>query len=128
MNEQAAKSSTSAAASAPVFNISVGDGVLDLFRPCLPVQDAPVPVLPATMSQMVLSPARNVGPDISIAEFCALYSLQPSVQKKLDENSYDHARLLRFVSLDNLGEMGFKLGERAALLDAVERWSVPRAS
>lgn len=87
-----------------------------------------MPVLPATMSQMVLSPARNVGPDISIAEFCALYSLQPSVQKKLDENSYDHARLLRFVSLDNLGEMGFKLGERAALLDAVERWSVPRAS
>ena len=130
MNEQAAKANATQPAAAPVFNISVGDGVLDLFCPRAPVLDAPVPVpIPVTASHavpMVLSPARDIGPDISITEFCTLYGLQPSVQKKLEDNAYGHARLLRFVSLDNLGEMEFKLGEHVALLDAVEHWSVPR--
>ena len=34
-------------------------------------------------------------------------------------------RNLRFITLDNLTEMGFKLGEKAALQDAIECWSVP---
>jgi hypothetical protein len=128
MNDQAVNANATLPVSAPVFNISVGDGVLDLFRPRIPVQDTPAPALPPVATHaMVLSPARDIGQDRSIAEFCALYGLQPSIQKKLEDNAYDHARLLRFVSLNNLGEMEFKLGERAALLDAIERWSLPRA-
>jgi len=60
MNEQAAKANATQPAAAPVFNISVGDGVLDLFRPRAPVLDAPVPVpIPVTASHavpMVFSP------------------------------------------------------------------------
>ena len=62
---------------------------------------------------------------MSISDFCTSFGLQASILKKLDSNAYDFARNLRFISLDNLTEMGFKLGERAALQDAVERWSIP---
>ena len=61
---------------------------------------------------------------MSISDFCTSFGLQASILKKLDSNAYDFARNLRFISLDNLTEMGFKLGERAALQDAVERWSL----
>jgi hypothetical protein len=45
---------------------------------------------------------------------------------KFTENFYKHARALRFVTIDELKEMGFRLGEIAGLRDAVESWSVPR--
>jgi hypothetical protein len=74
---------------------------------------------------MLLGPARNLGPDMAIAQFCNSFGLQPTIQAKLEENAYDYARNLRFIALDDLKEMGFKLGEKAALQDAIERWSVP---
>ena len=76
---------------------------------------------------MLLNTALDIGTDMTIAQFCENYGLQPTIHKKLDENGYDHARNLRFITLDNLTEMGFKLGEKAALQDAVERWAVHRA-
>jgi hypothetical protein len=98
MNDQAAKANAAPTVSAPVFNISVGDGVLDLFCPRVSIQDAPPPALwpplPVTTSHevpIVLLPAHDIGPDISIKEFCTLYGLQPSVQKKLEDNEYLHA-------------------------------------
>lgn len=118
-------------APAPVFNITVGDGLIDLFRPQAAraaVLDAPAPQMPAgpsAINKMLLNPTRNVGHDMPISEFCDFFGLQPSVLEKLEENAYDFARNLRFITLDNLTEMGFKLGQRAALQDAVERWSVP---
>ena len=59
-----------------------------------------------------------------IFEFCDSFGLQPSVLEKLEENAYDYAQNLCFITLNNLTEMGFKLGQRAALQDAVEHWSV----
>jgi hypothetical protein len=113
--------------SAPVFNISVGEKVLDLFRPAATaataVPDVPIP----PSNKMLLNPAYNVGPDMPISEFCNTFGLQASVLEKLEENAYDFARNLHFITLDNLTEMGFKFGQKAALQDAVERWSVPRA-
>lgn len=123
-------------APAPVFNITVGDGLVDLFRPArAPVLDAPAvpaapapqtPAGPSSTNKMLLSPTCNIGRDMPISEFCNSFGLHPSVLEKLEENAYDFARNLRFITLDNLTEMGFKLGQRAALQDAVERWSVPR--
>jgi hypothetical protein len=43
--------------------------------------------------------------------------------KILEENSYVHARTLRFVRIDELKEMCFRFGEIAAFRDAVEVWS-----
>ncbi|KAF8185982.1 hypothetical protein BJ912DRAFT_852486, partial [Pholiota molesta] len=76
-------------------------------------------------STMLLNPGRDIGPDMPIAQFCNSFGLQPAVLEKLEENAYDFARNLRFITLENLTEMGFKLGQKAALQDAVERWSVP---
>ena len=76
---------------------------------------------------MLLVQGRDVGPDMAISQFCETYGLQPMVRAKLEENEYDYARNLRFIALDDLTMMGFKFGEKAALMDAVERWSVPHA-
>lgn len=80
---------------------------------------------PSIANNMLLKSSNDIGPDMSISDFCTSFGLQASILEKLDSNAYDFARNLRFISLDNLTEMGFKLGERAALQDAVERWSVP---
>ena len=81
---------------------------------------------PPIANNMLLKPTSDIGPDMPISDFCTSFGLQASILEKLDSNAYDFARNLRFISLDNLTEMGFKLGERAALQDAVERWSIPR--
>jgi len=74
---------------------------------------------------MLLRTTSGIGPDMPIVEFCTSFGLQPSILAKLEENAYDYACNLHFITLDNLTEMGFKLGEKAALQDVVERWSVP---
>ena len=61
-----------------------------------------------------------------LAQFCAEYDLGATVLDKLSENLYKEARVLRFVTVDDLKQMNFRLGEIAALRDAVERWSVAR--
>lgn len=106
--------------------------MLDLFRPRAAVPEAPVAAhqIPAGFSNnqlMLIKPGFDVGPDMSIAEFCDFFALQPSILQKLTDNAYDFARNLRFIMLANLDDMGFKLGEKAALLDAIEKWSIPRA-
>jgi hypothetical protein len=80
----------------------------------------------SNVNKMLLDPTRDIGAGMPIAEFCNSFSLQHTVLEKLVKNAYDFARNLRFITLDNLTEMGFKLGEKAALQDAVERWSVLR--
>jgi hypothetical protein len=113
---------------APVFNISVGDGVLDLFRPArAAAPEAPAPQILAgftNVHKMLLNPTHDIGADMPIAEFRNSFGLQGAILKKLVENAYDFARNLRFITLDNLTEIGFKLREKAALQDAVEHWSV----
>ncbi|KIK01240.1 hypothetical protein K443DRAFT_7073 [Laccaria amethystina LaAM-08-1] len=81
--------------------------------------------VPPSVNKMLLKPTSSVGHDMPIGEFCTSFGLQPSILAKLEDNAYDYARNLRFITLDNLTEMGFKLGEKAALQDAVERWSIP---
>ena len=112
---------------APVFNITVGDGLVDLLRPACAAPDPTPPMLAILPSanKMLLKPTSGVGCDMHIAEFCTSFGLQPSILAKLEENAYDYVRNLHFITLDNLMEMGFKLREKAALQDAIERWSVP---
>jgi len=58
-----------------------------------------------------------------IDEFCTTYDLVHTIHDKLVDNGYLHARLLRFVTIDELKQMKFLLGEIAAIRDAVDRWS-----
>lgn len=68
------------------------------------------------------------GPDMPLSKFCQQYDLGPNILKKLQDNYYSDARVLRFVTIDELKEMDFRLGEIAGLRDAVERWSIPKVS
>jgi hypothetical protein len=68
-----------AASAAPIFNISVGDGVLDLFRPTRAAPEVPAPQILAGLSnvnKMLLNPTRDIGADMPIAEFCNSFGLQ----------------------------------------------------
>jgi hypothetical protein len=130
---QNAKSAPASTPSAPVFNISVGDAVLDLLRPRPaaiehPQAEPPALAIPSNQNKMLLGPARILGLDMSIEKFCESFGLQPSIRAKLEDNAYDYARNLRFITLNDLTEMGFKLGEKAALQDAVERWSLAQVA
>jgi hypothetical protein len=77
---------------------------------------------------MLLEPPRMVGPEMTVLDFCTTYGLPTPILNKLVENAYTHASHLRFVSLKDLDEMGFKGGEKAGLRDAIERWSLPRTA
>jgi hypothetical protein len=63
-----------------------------------------------------------------ISEFCDLHALRPDILEKFASHLYKDARVLQFVTLTDLKEMGFRLGEIAGLWDAVESWSVQRST
>ena len=64
------------------------------------------------------------GIDTPIAEFCRLYGLGDPILQKFLQHGYLQSRMLRFIQIPELKEMDFRLGEIAALKDAVEMWSV----
>jgi hypothetical protein len=124
-NQNAAAGSSSA----PVFNFTLGNDILSIFRPLNPAQEAPAPI-PAQNNtntinnDLLLQPSRAPGPDLPIAQFCTEYGLSSQTAEKFTENCYMHARVLHFVAIEELKQMGFRLGEIAGLCDVVERWSV----
>ena len=83
------------------------------------------PALPSYASHMLLLPSRAPGANMPIAQFCIEYELDDSICSRLDDNGFKVSRVLQYVVVDELKEMGFKFGEVAALKDAVGRWSVP---
>ena len=93
-------------------------------NPASAAQPAQPPAQTAAPNGMLLGSGLGPGPDMTIAEFCRNYHLKQPVFEKLNKNGYDQAQNLRFISLDNLTEMEFLLGEKASLQDAVESWAV----
>jgi hypothetical protein len=127
----------SAAPAAPVINFNIGPEIIDLFRPgthepvpapAPPYQGPPLPTATVPVYDLqcptLLQPNRKAGFDMAIDEFCKVYQLSDSITKKLTENSYTYARMLRFVTIEEVRQMDFRLGEIAALRDAVDQWSV----
>jgi hypothetical protein len=122
--DSAKNAGTSTAAQAPVFNITIGKEITDLFRPteCLPPPSSALPsgsgstlgspFLPHTShdSPNLLPPSHTPGMDMSLEEFCMLFTLSPSILEKLTNNDYKTAHMLHFVTFAELKEMGFKLG------------------
>ena len=72
---------------------------------------------------MLLHPSRSLGADMLLSDFCNLYDLDNSIRTKFEEHGYKRSRHLRHVQLDDLTEMALKLGEVAALKDAVDLWA-----
>ncbi|TFK59146.1 hypothetical protein BDN72DRAFT_906116 [Pluteus cervinus] len=92
---------------------------------------APAPALsttaaPSTAATMLLGSDRVVGPDITMSDFCTTYNLAPPILEVFNKHSYTQARWLHFLSLGDLDTMGFDFGHKAALREAVQKWSVPR--
>ncbi|KAF8840844.1 hypothetical protein BDN67DRAFT_902673, partial [Paxillus ammoniavirescens] len=120
---QAAKS---APPLAPVFNFTIGNELLGLI--CPPQQQATAavaaqPQITSDLGDRLLPSTRTPGDDISLSQFCMIYDLSQDILTKFQEHAFNHARLLRFVTIPELKEMNFCLGEIAALRDAAEKWS-----
>ena len=67
------------------------------------------------------------GSDVSLNEFCTIYELGDAVLKCFEENCYKKSSTLHFVTIQELKDMGFHLGEIAMLRAAVDSWSVSEA-
>lgn len=127
-------SSTSANTS-PVFNISLGEGVANILRSLMPSQQPQQPAAnfspystPAyteNNTKSLLHPSRLPGLDMPTSDFCKTYLLSSNIEKRLTDHGYTHARMLRFIQVDELKEMEYRMGEIACLKDAVEQWSSP---
>jgi hypothetical protein len=111
------KVSEVAASSAPIFNLSLGNDFLHSTNNIKNSSRAPD-------SLSLLDPSRTAGPDMPIATFCTRYELGDLILRKLIDNGYSHACMLRFVQITELTQMEFRLGDIAAMKDAVEQWSV----
>ncbi|KAF7969545.1 hypothetical protein HWV62_26945 [Athelia sp. TMB] len=118
---------SSGSSSAPVFNFSLGEGATDLLRSFIPNQNR------SSFNQAITAPTQHedqplltisnrLGPDMTVSDFCKSYQLSATIEKKLTDEGYTHARMLRFATVRELKEMSFRNGEIACLKDAVERW------
>lgn len=108
---------------APVFNHTIGNDNVDMFRPARPQSPhpaavpalAPAPNLSYDLQCPTLLPrSRLPGEDMSLTHFCAKFDLVETIVEKLHENMYKTARALRFITIVELKEMGFKFGEIAS--------------
>ena len=84
------------------------------------------PVTPVTNpifsgEPMLLSAAQqsNLGPHLSLADFCHPYSLSDELQIKLQSNGFTSSHALHFVPLDDIKAIRLLHGEDIQLQDAV---------
>ena len=111
----------------PVFNFNIGNEVATLFHPLAPTAlaaptapaavpaptapthttaSAPAPTTPADCPYL-LSPLCYAGSDVLLNEFCTFYELGDAVLKCLKENCYKKSSALRFVTIQEMKDMGF---------------------
>jgi hypothetical protein len=138
-----AKANLPVVPAAPVINFTFGSDVIEqldrFIRPPTVPAYAPAPAAPAPaytpadaagqynlLCPTLIQAGRVPGHDMPIADFCVMFDLGDGITKKLLDNSYRHARMLRFVTIDELKQMNFHLGEIAAFRDGVERWCAVR--
>jgi hypothetical protein len=114
----AAASTPIPAAAAPVFHLNVGSELVNMLRPAGPA------AAPMALSSSLLHASHCPGNNMSINDFCELYNLGGAVLGKFTENKFTRARMLRFVHIEELKEMGFKIGDIAGMKDVVETWSI----
>ncbi|KAJ7192175.1 hypothetical protein GGX14DRAFT_596153 [Mycena pura] len=124
---QAAPRATAAvsAPAAPVINFHLPDGLLNHLMPRTVDPPATHQPVPSTPDSMLLPPNKAVGPNMSVSNFCALYGLKPAVAAKLSAHGFENCATFYLVTLGQLKEMDFLIGETAELRNAVNMWAVP---
>jgi hypothetical protein len=112
----------------PVPPVAMPAPVPPVAMPVAVAMPAPNPAVPRYDVQYptLLQADRLPGPDMTITEFCAQNELGDGTLQKFNAHGYERARVLRFITLDDVTKMGLRLGEIAELRDAIERWSVAR--
>jgi hypothetical protein len=141
--QEAQKANALAAPAAPIINVTFGNEVMEHFDRLIHPQANPAavpayvpapapaytpPTDAAAVGQYdlqcltIMQTDQLPGCDMPIIEFCAVFDLGNRIEKKLLDNSYQHARMLRFITIQDLKEMDFHLGEIAMFHDGVERW------
>lgn len=114
------------ASTVPTINFNLPNDIVSFLRPAsAPLQTTPgqTNALVNSADMPVLPVSARPGPDLSLANFCAVYDLSPDIHAKLTENGYTGTRTIRYIVVSELKEMGFKNGEIAAMKDAVARWA-----
>ncbi|KAF8833571.1 hypothetical protein BDN67DRAFT_985941, partial [Paxillus ammoniavirescens] len=119
-NQQAASNSGS------VINFNIPPKLLTMFQPAnvvQPVEQQPFQTPQTDSSQSLLPSTTGAGPDLSLDEFCILYSLSDDIRAKLRENGYTSTETLTFILVPELHKMDFKFGEIAAMKAAMRCWA-----
>ena len=110
---------------APVFNFSIGNEVLGLFhRPSGAPTAAQTHNKPSDLGDRLLLAICAPGPNMPLDDFCTAYDLSADILRIFSQYKYTNSFLLHFVTIPELKQMEFELGEIAELCDAAERWSV----
>ncbi|KAJ7639649.1 hypothetical protein DFH06DRAFT_1138372 [Mycena polygramma] len=119
------------APAAPTINnhFTIPDRLLDLVRPQAAVAAAPPVALqpsfiPHHAHPMLLPPNTEVGPPMTIADFCTLYELDAEILAKLTKNGYKNSGVFFWIKIADLETMVFLPGEIAELREAVRQWAV----
>jgi hypothetical protein len=89
------------------------------------MQPQPIPATNTAPSPMLLPSSRAIGQYLTLQDFCTQYDITDTVRNKLSDEGYTNSRVLQYIAIEELKEVGFKNGEIASLKDAIIRWSVP---
>ncbi|KAK7037126.1 hypothetical protein R3P38DRAFT_3183232 [Favolaschia claudopus] len=108
---------------APIINFSLPDALFGMMNGGQNPPAAAAPPAPP-VNLMLLPPNTQVGPSSSIDEFCIFYGLSADISTKLTANGYQDTDIFYLVSIEDLKEMKFLLGQIAQLREAVRKWAV----
>jgi hypothetical protein len=127
LQRRLAERAQAATQSGPVINFNIPPELLAVFRPAAN-NATPQPAVPGSHAkaehpQDILIPDdAQHGLTLSLDEFCNNYSLSGDIRAKLSENGYTGTETICYILVPDLKEMGFKLGEIAAMRAAMKRW------
>ena len=112
---------------APVINCNVvmPNDMFGFLRP------APAPPLVPTFQPPAPGPQALIPPDLQpgikqdIATFCRTHGLSEEVLEKFRAHAYTGTQAFRYISVQELKDLGFKPGEIVDLKEAVLEWAIP---
>jgi len=117
--------------SAPIFNFTLGNEIINILCPPAPQPVVALVLPPANITPnyepscpLLLHHSCVAWQDMPLSEFCTKYGLGLHTLQKFEDSYYTDACVLQFVTIDELKQMEFHLGEIAGLRDVVELWLV----
>ncbi|KAJ7690877.1 hypothetical protein B0H17DRAFT_1201448 [Mycena rosella] len=118
------EAATKNAPAAPQVHFNFPPDFANLLRPAAPAPALPnPPITSLDPSTMLVPPPRVPGPELSIEDFCAFYSLDTDICDRFKQIKFKRTNAFKFVEVIELKEMGFMKGEIAELKVAIEEWA-----